>query len=245
MVGPRGFENENIAPTDLKRLEACEKRIGYSFKDPNHLVQALTHSSLKTIDNPCNERMEFLGDSVLGMVMTEFLFNFFPDRPEGELTQIKSAVVSTNTLAEESMRLGLDEAYAVGKGVTSRRKLPSSLMANVFEAVIAAIYIDGGIEQAKEFIVRNLYHQVLAVNQKEHSVNYKSILQQYLQKEDGSTPNYKVKSESGPDHAKEFIIQALLKKELLGIGEGTTKKEAEQAAAKAALEKLGVDPTQS
>ena len=143
------------------------------------------------------------------------------------------------------MRLGLDEVYAVGKGVTSRRKLPNSLMANVFEAVIAAIYIDGGIEQAKEFIVRNLYHQVLAVNQKEHSVNYKSILQQYLQKEDGSTPNYKVKSESGPDHAKEFIIQALLKKELLGIGEGTTKKEAEQSAAKAALEKLGVDPTQS
>ena len=245
MVGPRGFEHANIAPSDLTRLEACEKRIGYSFKDPNHLVQALTHSSLKTIDNPCNERMEFLGDSVLGMVMTEFLFNFFPDRPEGELTQIKSAVVSTNTLAEESMRLGLDEVYAVGKGVTSRRKLPNSLMANVFEAVIAAIYIDGGIEQAKEFIVRNLYHQVLAVNQKEHSVNYKSILQQYLQKEDGSTPNYKVKSESGPDHAKEFIIQALLKKELLGIGEGTTKKEAEQSAAKAALEKLGVDPTQS
>ena len=77
MVGPRGFEHENIAPVDLQRLEVCEKRIGYRFRDPNHLVQALTHSSLKTIDNPCNERMEFLGDSVLGMVMTEFLFNFF------------------------------------------------------------------------------------------------------------------------------------------------------------------------
>ena len=245
MVGPRGIEHENIAPSDLKRLEVCEKRIGYHFKYPNHLVQALTHSSLKTIDNPCNERMEFLGDSVLGMVMTEFLFNFFPDRPEGELTQIKSAVVSTNTLAEESMRLGLDEAYAVGKGVTSRRKLPNSLLANVFEAVIAAIYLDGGIDQAKEFIVRNLYHQVLAVHQKEHSVNYKSFLQQHLQKEDGSTPNYRVKSESGPDHAKEFVVQAMLKKDILGVGEGTTKKEAEQVAAKAALDKLGVDPTQS
>ena len=177
--------------------------------------------------------------------MTEFLFNFFPDRPEGELTQIKSAVVSTNTLAEESMRLGLDEAYAVGKGVTSRRKLPNSLLANVFEAVIAAIYLDGGIDQAKEFIVRNLYHQVLAVHQKEHSVNYKSFLQQHLQKEDGSTPNYRVKSESGPDHAKEFVVQAMLKKDILGVGEGTTKKEAEQVAAKAALDKLGVDPTQS
>jgi len=243
MVGPRGFEHENILPSDLKRLEACEKRIGYRFQDPNHLVQALTHSSLKTIDNPCNERMEFLGDSVLGMVMTEFLFNFFPDRPEGELTQIKSAVVSTTTLAEESQRLGLDEVYAVGKGVTSRRKLPNSLMANVFEAVIAAIYLDGGIFEAKEFIVRNLYHQVLAVNQKEHSVNYKSILQQHLQREDGSTPNYRVLSESGPDHAKEFVVQAMLKRKSLGTGEGTTKKEAEQAAAKEALEQLGIDPS--
>ena len=152
-------------------------------------------------------------------------------------------MVSTTTLAEESQRLGLDEVYAVGKGVTSRRKLPNSLMANVFEAVIAAIYLDGGIFEAKEFIVRNLYHQVLAVNQKEHSVNYKSILQQHLQREDGSTPNYRVLSESGPDHAKEFVVQAMLKRKSLGTGEGTTKKEAEQAAAKEALEQLGIDPS--
>jgi ribonuclease-3 len=116
-------------------------------------------------------------------------------------------------------------------------------MANVFEAVIAAIYLDGGIFEAKEFIVRNLYHQVLAVNQKEHSVNYKSILQQHLQREDGSTPNYRVLSESGPDHAKEFVVQAMLKRKPLGTGEGTTKKEAEQAAAKEALEQLGIDPS--
>ena len=151
-------------------------------------------------------------------------------------------MVSTNTLAEESQRLGLDEAYSVGKGVTNRRKHPNSLMANVFEAVIAAIYLDSGIEEAKEFIIRNLYHQVLAVNQKEHSVNYKSILQQHLQRDDGSTPNYRVVSESGPDHAKEFVVQAMLKREVLGTGNGNTKKEAEQEAARVSHEQLGIDP---
>mgnify|MGYP001254542264 CR=1 FL=1 len=127
--------------------------------------------------------------------------------------------------------------------MTSRRKLPNSLLANVFEAVIAAIYLDSGIGEAKEFIIRNLYHQVLAVNQKEHSVNYKSILQQHLQRDDGSTPNYRVVSESGPDHAKEFVVQAMLKRDVLGTGQGNTKKEAEQEAARVALESLGVDPS--
>lgn len=243
MVGPRSFEHENITPEDLKRLEVCERRVSYKFKDPNHLLQALTHSSIKTIDNPCNERMEFLGDSVLGLVMTEFLFNFFEEHTEGDLTQIKSVVVSTNTLAEESLRLGLDEAFQVGKGVTHRRKLPNSLLANVFEAVVAAIYLDGGIDAAKEFIVKNLYHQVLAVDKKEHSLNYKSILQQYVQKTENRTPSYRVLEESGPDHAKEFIVQAVVAGKKLGVGEGPNKKDAEQEAARVSLEILEIDPT--
>lgn len=240
MAGPRSFEHEHIPPDDLKRLEACEKRIGYTFRDPEHLLQALTHSSIKTIDNPCNERMEFLGDSVLGLVVTEFLFNFFDDLTEGELTQIKSVVVSTNTLAAESDRLGLGEAFQVGKGVTSRRELPNSLLANVFEAVVAAIYLDGGIEQAREFVIRNLYHRVIAVKKNQHALNFKSLLQQHLQKEENQTPTYRVISEIGPDHSKEFTVQALLGKRKLGLGTGKNKKEAEQSAAEESLKMLGV-----
>jgi len=241
MAGPRSFEHEHIPPEDLKRLEACEQRIGYTFQNHDHLLQALTHSSIKSIDNPCNERMEFLGDSVLGLVMTEFLFNFFDDLAEGELTQIKSVVVSTNTLAAESERLGLDDAFQVGKGVTNRRKLPNSLLANVFEAVVAAIYLDSGFEQAREFCIRNLYHQVIAVKKNQHSLNFKSLLQQHLQKEENRTPTYKVISEHGPDHSKEFTVQALLGKRKLGLGRGKNKKEAEQSAAEESLEMLGVE----
>ena len=242
MAAPRSFEHENISPEDLQRLELCEERIGYRFQNPARLLEALTHSSIKTFDQPCNERMEFLGDSVLGLVITEFLFNFFGDLTEGDLTQIKSVVVSTNTLAEESRRLELDSVYQVGKGVTSKKTLPVSLLANVFEAVVAAIYLDSGIESAREFCLRNLYHQILAVNQNRHPLNYKSLLQQCLQKTEGKTPTYRVINESGPDHSKVFTVVALVGKKKLGEGQGKNKKEAEQSAAEASLKVLGYDP---
>lgn len=241
MAGPRSFEHEHIQAEDLRRLEACESRVGYTFKNPDHLLQALTHSSIKTIDQPCNERMEFLGDSILGLIITEFLFNFFGDRTEGELTQIKSVVVSTQTLAQESERLELDVAFQVGKGVTNRKKLPPSLMANVFEAVVGAIYLDGGLEAARDFCLRNLYHRIVEVQQNRHALNYKSLLQQHLQKLDGKTPTYKVMSESGPDHHKTFMVQAMAGKQKLGVGHGNNKKEAEQSAAEDSLRMLEVD----
>src|SRR5262245_51053782 len=144
-----GAEFASAVPeSDLVRIRHCEKKVGYRFRDPTLLLQALTHSSIKTIDNPSNERLEFLGDSVLGLVMTEFLYNFFQDLSEGDLTQIKSVVVSTSVLARESERLCLDQYYSVGKGVIRRKKLPVSLLANVFEAVVAAIYKDAGLEAA-------------------------------------------------------------------------------------------------
>ncbi|MFN0060119.1 MAG: ribonuclease III [Planctomycetota bacterium] len=240
MTVPRSFEHENLTPDQLKRLEECEQRIGYTFKNPNYLLQALTHSSMKSVDQPCNERMEFLGDSVLGLLMTEFLFNFYGELTEGELTQIKSVVVSTTTLAAEGLRLKLDEALVVGKGVTSRKLLPTSLLANVFEAVVCAVYLDGGLDKAREFCLRNLYHQVLKVNQNRHPLNYKSLLQQHVQKTDGKTPVYRVASEAGPDHSKTFTVHAMIAKKVLGTGSGKNKKEAEQAAAQQALEQLGV-----
>lgn len=241
MAGPRSFEHEHISVEDMRRLEACEGRVGYRFENPDLLLQALTHSSIKTIDQPCNERMEFLGDSILGLIITEFLFNFFGDRTEGELTQIKSVVVSTNALAAESLRLELDMAFQVGKGVTNRKELPPSLLANVFEAVVGAIYLDGGLEVARDFCLRNLYHQIVAVNQNRHPLNYKSLLQQHLQKHDGKTPTYKVIDESGPDHSKVFTVQAMVGRRTLGVGQGSNKKEAEQSAAEDSLTLLEVD----
>jgi ribonuclease III len=223
---------------DLARIRGCEGEIRYRFRDPSLLLQALTHSSIKTADNPSNERLEFLGDSVLGLVMTEFLYNFFQHSNEGDLTQIKSVVVSTSVLARESERLALDQYYSVGKGVIRKRKLPVSLLANVFEAVVAAIYKDAGLEPARRFVIRNLYHQVLAVAENRHRRNYKSILQQWAQKELNVTPTYRVVGEKGPDHFKSFEVVAMVGKKRYRSGQGRSKKEAEQIAARETLKAL-------
>ena len=232
------MHNGRFGDSENSNLERCEERIGYRFKDRRLLVRALTHSSIKTLDNPSNERLEFLGDSILGLVMTEFLYNFFQDLDEGALTQIKSVVVSTSVLAAESERLGLDNLYNVGKGVSRKRKLPPSLLANVFEAIVASIYKDGGLEQARRFILRNIYHQVLAVADNRHQKNYKSLLQQWAQRELGLTPTYRVVSERGPDHLKSFEVIVVVGKKKYCMGSGTAKKEAEQEAARLTLEAL-------
>jgi ribonuclease-3 len=227
---------QHLGELELRRVRECEERLGYRFRDPQLLLQALTHSSIKTPDNPSNERLEFLGDSVLGLVMTEFLYNFFQERDEGELTQIKSVVVSTTALADESERLHLHRYYNVGKGVTSRRRqLSRSLLANVFEAVVAAIYRDSSLEQARRFVLRNLYHKVLGVVGNRHGQNYKSLLQQFAQKELNITPTYRVVSERGPDHNKWFEVVAVLGDEPYCSGRGRSKKDAEQLAAQESL----------
>ncbi len=235
---------ESMTPSALteqerKRVARCESRIGYRFKNPRLLLQALTHSS--TIQGSglnSNERLEFLGDSVLGLTISEFLYNFLDKCDEGELTRIKSATVSTNALAAESERLKLGNLYNVGKGVGKRNKLPNSLLANVFEAVIAAIYLEAGFEEAKRFILRNLFHTILAVCDNRHEKNYKSLLQQYTQKENGNTPSYKVVKELGPDHNKNFKVVAVINKKHHCSGSGKTKKEAEQEAARKTLSRL-------
>ena len=235
-----------LPATDRDRIQKCEERIGYRFRDPGLLLQALTHSSIKTPDNPSNERLEFLGDSVLGLTMTEFLYNFFQTHDEGDLTQIKSVVVSTTVLAKESERLAIDDLYIVGKAVVRKKKLPISLQANVFEAVVAAIYKDSGLETARRFVIRNLYHQVLAVARNRHKRNYKSLLQQWAQKELNLTPTYLVVNEKGPDHSKYFEVVAVVGKKKYRAGQGRSKKEAEQIAARETLRVLlkekGVTP---
>ncbi len=232
------IEEPELTPQNLECVRRCEEHIGFRFHDPKLLLQALRHSSAQGRGLPSNERLEFLGDSVLGLTVSEFLYNFLDSCDEGELTQIKSVVVSTPILAHESKRLELDRFYCVGKGVGRRNELPVSLLANVFEAVVAAIYLEGGLEAARRFVVRNLFHQILAVCDDRHTKNYKSLLQQFAQKELGQTPSYRVLREIGPDHRKSFEVAAVVGSDRYGRGTGKSKKEAEQDAARKALKQL-------
>ncbi len=221
-----------------ERLAQCEEAIGYRFKDPGLLAKALTHSSSKTAQTPSNERLEFLGDSILGMIVSEFLYARFPDFTEGQLTRIKSVVVSSLTLGKETERLGLGPLITVGKGIAVKKTLPRSLLANVFEAVIAAIYLDGGIEGAREFVLQKLEPEIERVLQNQHHKNWKSMLQHLVQKRFNEVPAYKVVAEQGPDHHKSFQVSALIRGEECGTAWGRNKKDAEQRAAQEALRTL-------
>jgi ribonuclease-3 len=220
---------------DAKRRIPLERRLAYRFQDVTLLDQALTHSSAKSDTRPSNERLEFLGDAVIGLVTSDFLFAAFPDRDEGELTRIKSVVVSAEVLAIEAKRLDLATVIEVGRGV-QKDGVPSSILANVFEAVAGAIYLDGGIEHARRFVLLNLAPAIERVLGARHARNWKSLLQQYTQRLWSVTPTYEVAREIGPDHVKEFEVVAVVRGEVKGAGRGRSKKLAEQAAARVALE---------
>ncbi|MBN2491044.1 MAG: ribonuclease III [Planctomycetes bacterium] len=220
---------------DRSKLAECEGYLGYRFARLERLEQALTHASTKTPDHPSNERLEFLGDSVLGLVISHYLYALFPDHPEGQLTKIKSVVVSTPTLARASRACRLDHFMSVGKGVTATRVLPDSLLADVFEAVVAALYIDGGLEEARAFVLRHLESEIARVVRNRHAKNYKSLLQHLTQRTFAETPRYRVVAEQGPDHHKKFRVMAQVGDREFGPGLGNSKKEAEQRAARKAL----------
>jgi len=220
---------------DVKRLEACQQAIGYHFRDAALLAQALTHSSNKPEEGTSNERLEFLGDAILGMVVSEYLFATYRNHTEGELTTIKSIVVSQRTLARQGRALGLDEFLSVGRGMDKGRRLPNSVVANVFEALIAAIYLDRGFEAAREFVLRILRDEIEQAEENKHKRNFKSVLQQLVQRECGVTPVYRVIEESGPDHAKSFRVVTTICGVEYGTGWGRNKKEAEQHSARESL----------
>ena len=224
-----------------EKLVELEGVLEYEFLNLALLQKALTHSSCKNDVLYSNERLEFLGDAVLGLVITQYLFESFPDQPEGELTRIKSMVVSRSSLGRVGKRLRLDEFLILGKGLARRKTLPKSLLANAYEAVLAAIYLDGGYDEAREFTLRSLADQVEIALAETHSFNYKSLLQQYAQRELGVTPTYRLAGERGPDHGKSFVIVAVLGGEDHGQGAGACKKEAEQRAAQDTLRMLNVD----
>ena len=219
-------------------LEACERKIGYCFQDRTLLTAALTHASGASHRLASNERLEFLGDAILGLVVCEQLYHSYPDFLEGELTRIKSVVVSRRTCARISTELKLDECLLLGKGMAIHRTIPHSLMADVFESLVAAIYLDGGFAEAKTFIERHVRKYIEEVISGAGGENHKSLLQHYVQREFGRTPTYALLDEKGPDHNKSFKIAAQVGKRLFAPAWGRSKKEAEQSAARKAMEYL-------
>jgi ribonuclease-3 len=219
-------------------LARCEERINYRFQNRKLLKSALTHASGADHRLGSNERLEFLGDAILGFVVCELLFTNFPEFLEGDLTKIKSVVVSRQTCAKISRSLGLQEFLIVGKGMAASQSVPPSLLADVFESLVAAIYLDGGEASARQFIERLLLPEIELTHNGDTGGNYKSQLQQLAQREFGSTPVYQLLDEKGPDHSKCFKISAQVGGQRYMAAWGRNKKEAEQRAACNALSEL-------
>lgn len=222
-------------------MKTLEEKIGYAFRDRTLLENALTHSSYANEHRdkgmPSNERLEFLGDSILGLVVADHLYRNRPDLPEGDLTRIRAALVCEGSLVEVAKSLDLGSYLKLGRGEESGggRKRPS-IQADAVEAMLAAVYLDGGIGQA-----RKLIHDLILNQEREKIANgrdFKTALQELVQRESGQVLSYHLVGESGPDHAKCFSMEVLLNGQPIGAGEGRSKKEAEQAAAKAAVGKL-------
>lgn len=220
------------------RLQQCQAVLGYTFSDPKLLQQALTHASISHTRLASNERLEFLGDAIMGAIICEELYRLFPDYPEGELTRIKSTVVSRHTCAKVSRSLKFGQFVFLGKGLAIHDKIPSSILAALFESIIAALYLDGGWEPTHRFVTNALGPEISRVARTSHGQNFKSQLQQLAQKESGDTPVYRLIDEKGPDHAKCFEVAAAIGSKMYPSAWGASKKEAEQNAAAKALEVL-------
>lgn len=216
-------------------LEDCQEVIGYRFRKPELLRAALTHTSGANTRAASNERLEFLGDSVLGLVTCEQLFLRLPDYQEGDLTKVKSVVVSRKTCARFSQELGLGNFLFLGKGLSNYGEIPSNMLADVFESLVAAIFLDGGWDEAKAFVLRFIEPEIIRVAQDAVSSNSKSQLQQVAQRLYNSTPRYFLLDEQGPDHDKCFKVAAQVTDHRFPAAWGRTKKEAELKAAKNAL----------
>lgn len=225
---------------DYSKLEEC---INYTFNELSYISEALTHSSYanekidKTINH--NERLEFLGDSVLSIVVSDYLFMKYPDFPEGELTKIRSKIVCEATLAECARSINLGEYMYFGKGeeMTGGRDR-ASILADAFEALIAAIYLDGGLKSARVFILDVMDSKITDAIMGKIFVDYKTRLQEIVQSRKVKKIRYEVVDEQGPDHSKVFFTEVIVNDQIIGRGKGNSKKEAEQNAAKMGLGRL-------
>ncbi|MFR5876395.1 MAG: ribonuclease III [Eubacterium sp.] len=222
-------------------MYTLEEKIEYTFKDKALLREALTHSSYANEKHngcKCNERMEFLGDAVLSIVSAQYLFEKFPNLPEGKLSKLRSSLVCTQSLSSFAREINLGEYLFLGKGeISSGGADRPSILEDAFEALIAAIYLDGGMECAKRHILRFLSREV--ENQHSNFKDYKTALQEVVQQNPDETLNYVLVGESGPDHDKRFESEVHLNSNVIGRGTGRSKKQAEQEAAREALKLMG------
>jgi ribonuclease-3 len=225
---------------DEEALKQIEQIIDYKFSDKRLLSKALTHSSAVDDRLLSNERLEFLGDSVLAVVICQALFERFPNYLEGDLTKIKSKLVSREMCARVSGRLGLQKALKVGKGMVSNRALSGSLAAGVLETIIGAMYLDGGLDPARNFILKIFGPLIERADAEQVQGNFKSLLQQFSQEQFNATPSYVLLDEKGPDHNKCFELGVVIKDRHFPSAWGTNKKEAEQKAALNALVEMDV-----
>ncbi len=231
----------NDIPESLERLE---KILNVAFVDKNHLLTAITHRSYlnehREATQEHNERYEFLGDAVLELVVTDFLFGKYPEKPEGELTAIRAALVNTVSIAEVATKLGVNDYLLLSKGEerdTGRAR--QYILANTFESLIGALYLDQGYDAAKEFIGSNLFDRTETIVQKRLWQDAKSRFQELAQEHVGVTPSYETLSQTGPDHDRVFTVGAFLQSEKVAEGKGRSKQEAEQDAALKAIEAKG------
>jgi ribonuclease III len=230
-------------------FEDIQESLEYNFKQQALLCEALTHRSFsqtqRQAGSPHNERLEFLGDAVLGLVVSESLAAMFPDSTEGKLSKIKAGLISRSTLSKAASRLQLGQWLRLGRGeeaTKGREKI--SLLANALEAIIGAVYLDGGLDAARAFIQKVLTAEFFSLhNSPVSSVGWdgKSRLQEWTHKQFGASPQYRLVRESGPDHQKVFAVTVEIQGKIMGQGEGRTKKEAEQAAAAQAMAQAGLD----
>src|SRR3989344_759011 len=224
----------------MAELPEFEKRIGHSFKDKRFLEQAFTHRSYLNENREAgrehNERLEFLGDAVLELVVTEFLYSKYPEKPEGDLTAYRAALVNTQSIADAAGKLGMNEFLYLSRGeARDTGRARQIILANAFEALIGAIYLDAGYPASKEFIAAQLFHKTDDVVSKRLWQDAKSRFQELSQEKHGITPAYKLLDQTGPDHDKRFVVGAYIGKEKVATGEGRAKQEAEQDAAQKAL----------
>ncbi len=213
------------------------------FKDQSLLETALTHRSALNERNPdkpreSNERLEYLGDAVLELVTSEYLFKRFPKEPEGKLTAYRSALVKTETLAQVAKQLNLGEKLKLSKGEEkSGGRHNQSLLANTFEAIVGALYLDQGLESVRKFLHKHLFPKVDAIIKQQTYLDPKSYLQELVQAKGLPTPSYRLVKEAGPDHNKTFTIQVMIENKVAGTGQGKSKQQAQREAAKTAIEK--------
>jgi ribonuclease-3 len=237
--------NKSIQQDSLKNINAVQNIIGYTFRNQSLLALALTHRSFNRVhdnDQPSNERLEYLGDSVLGLVIADRLFRDHPELREGRLTQLKAMLVNEITLADIGKQVGLNNYILLSP---EEEKLGgrdrNSIISDAFESIIGAVYLDGGFESASDMVLRLIYTRKESIITDESQKNYKGDLLEFTQARGDGLPRYEVDSEVGPDHAKEFHISVYISNKKIGSGFGYSKKEAEQKAAAMALEELSKD----